>query len=73
MVTLLLGCTLNRRSRNFDPNVRCAYHYDAQGYSIEDCRDLKREIKKMIQDGSIMVQNIDSERKSSHADIQTSD
>ncbi|KAF3668475.1 putative germin-like protein 2-1-like [Capsicum annuum] len=39
------------------------------GHSIEDYRDLKREIEKMIQDGSIMVQNIDSEGISSHVDI----
>ncbi|PHT90479.1 hypothetical protein T459_05592 [Capsicum annuum] len=70
MITSLLGCTLNRSSRNFDPNVRCAYHSDAQSHSIEDCRDLKREIEKIIQDGSIMVQNIDNERSSSHADMQ---
>ncbi|PHU01491.1 hypothetical protein BC332_31278 [Capsicum chinense] len=49
MITPLLGYTLNRRSRNFNPNVRCAYHSDAQGHSIKDCRDLKREIKKMDQ------------------------
>ncbi|PHT62982.1 hypothetical protein T459_33186 [Capsicum annuum] len=61
MITPLLGFTLNRYLRNFDPNIRCAYHFDAQGHSIEDCRDLKREIEKMIQDGSITVQNIDSE------------
>ncbi|PHT69852.1 hypothetical protein T459_24956 [Capsicum annuum] len=73
MITPLFGHTLNRRSRNFDPNARCAYHSEAQGNSIEDCRDLKREIEKMIHDGSIMVQNIDSEGSSSHADMQTSD
>ncbi|KAM3249945.1 hypothetical protein P3L10_011715 [Capsicum annuum] len=72
MITPLLGHTLNRRSRNFDPNARCAYHSEAQGHSIEDCRDLKREIEKMIHDGSIMVQNIDSGGSSSHADKQTS-
>ncbi|KAM3264162.1 hypothetical protein P3L10_001156 [Capsicum annuum] len=55
MITPLLGHTSNRRLRNFDPNARCTYHSDAQGHSIEDCRDLKREIEKMIQDGSIMV------------------
>ncbi|KAF3627857.1 hypothetical protein FXO38_28565 [Capsicum annuum] len=32
---------------------------------IEDCRALKREIEKMIQDKSIMVQNINSEGSSS--------
>ncbi|KAM3382992.1 hypothetical protein P3S68_008567 [Capsicum galapagoense] len=72
MITPLLGHTLNRRSRNFDPNTRCAYHSEAQGHSIEDCRDLKREIEKMIHDGSIMVQNIDTDGSSSHADMQTS-
>ncbi|KAF3637808.1 hypothetical protein FXO38_17724 [Capsicum annuum] len=41
-------------------------------HSIEDCRDLEREIEKMIQDGSIMVQNIDSEGNSIHAEMQTS-
>ena len=72
MITPLLRNTLNRSSRNFDPNTRCAYHSDAQGHSIGDCRDLKREIEKIIQDGSIMVQNINSEGSSSHADMQTS-
>ena len=33
---------------------------------------LWKEIEKMIQDGSIMVQKIDSEGSSSHADMQTS-
>ncbi|KAM3198997.1 hypothetical protein P3L10_034149 [Capsicum annuum] len=72
MITLLLGYTSNGRSKNFDPYVRCAYHSDIQGHSIEDCRDLKREIEKIIQDKSIMVQNIDSEKSSSHVDMQTS-
>ncbi|PHT87723.1 hypothetical protein T459_09829 [Capsicum annuum] len=71
MITPLLGHTINPRSRNFNPNARCAYHSDAQGHSIEDCRDLKREIKKMIQDRSIMVQNIDNEESSSHVGMQT--
>ncbi|KAM3263388.1 hypothetical protein P3L10_000382 [Capsicum annuum] len=73
MITPLLRHTLNRRSRNFDPNARCAYYSKAQGHSNEDCRDLKREIEKMIHDGSITVQNIDSEVSSSHANMQTSD
>ncbi|PHT68870.1 hypothetical protein T459_28357 [Capsicum annuum] len=41
-------------------------------HSIKDCQDLKREIEKMIQDRSIMVQNIDYGGSSSHADMQTS-
>ncbi|PHT65852.1 hypothetical protein T459_30277 [Capsicum annuum] len=44
----------------------------ARGHSIEDCRDFKREIKKMIQDRSFMMQNIGSEKNSSHSDMQTS-
>jgi len=72
MITPLLGYTPDPHSRSFDPNVRCTYHFDVQGHSIEDCRTLKREIEKMIQDKSIMVQNIDSEESSSHADMQTS-
>ncbi|PHT85364.1 hypothetical protein T459_07470 [Capsicum annuum] len=43
----------------------------AWGHSIEDCRSLKREIEKMIQYNSNMVQTIDSAESSSHADIQT--
>ncbi|KAM3269444.1 hypothetical protein P3S67_030326 [Capsicum chacoense] len=73
MITLLLGYTPDPHSRSFDPNVRYAYHSDVQGHSIEDCRALKREIKKMIQDKLIMVQNIDNEENFSHADMQTSD
>ncbi|KAM3221875.1 hypothetical protein P3L10_021145 [Capsicum annuum] len=72
MITLLLRHTLNWRSRNFDPNARCAYHFDSQGHSIEDCLDLKREIEKMIQDGSSMVQNMNSEGNSSHSDMKIS-
>ena len=72
MITPLLGYTPDLHSRNFDSHVRCAYHSDVQGHSIEDCRALKREIEKMIQDKTIMVQNIDSEESSSHADMQTS-
>ncbi|KAM3377576.1 hypothetical protein P3S68_009989 [Capsicum galapagoense] len=66
MITPLLGHTSNWHLKFFDPNALCAYHSDAQGYSIGDCQDLKREIEKMIQDGSIMVQNIDSKGSSSH-------
>ncbi|KAM3200997.1 hypothetical protein P3L10_033360 [Capsicum annuum] len=72
IIISLLGHTLNSRSKNFDPNIRCAYYSATQGHSIEDCRDLKREIEKMIQDRAIMVQNIGSEENSSHADMQTS-
>ncbi|KAF3641077.1 hypothetical protein FXO38_21811 [Capsicum annuum] len=72
MITLLLGYTPDPHSRSFDPNVRCTYHSDVQGHSIENCRALKKEIENMIQDKSIMVQNIDSEGSSNHADMETS-
>ncbi|PHT39948.1 hypothetical protein CQW23_18802 [Capsicum baccatum] len=51
--------------------LECMTEY-AMGHSIEDCHALRREIEKMIQDKSIMVQNMDSEESSSHADMQTS-
>ncbi|PHT89037.1 hypothetical protein T459_04150 [Capsicum annuum] len=51
---------------------RGPHHRYPQGHSIEDCRALKREIEKIIQDKLIMVQNIDSKESSSHADMQTS-
>ncbi|PHT34573.1 hypothetical protein CQW23_26373 [Capsicum baccatum] len=72
MITSLLGYTLDPHSKSFDPDVRCTYHSDVQGHSIEGCCALKREIEKMIQDKLIMVQNIDSEKTSSQADMQTS-
>ncbi|XP_059312777.1 uncharacterized protein LOC132063979 [Lycium ferocissimum] len=48
MITPLFGYTPDPHSKSFDPTVRCAYHYDIQGYSTEDCRTLKREIERMI-------------------------
>ncbi|KAF3641463.1 hypothetical protein FXO38_21620 [Capsicum annuum] len=72
MISHLLGYIPDPYSRSFDPNIRCAYHSNVQGHSIEDYSALKREIEKMVQDKEIMVQNIDSEESSSHADMQTS-
>ncbi|KAM3289451.1 hypothetical protein P3S67_017739 [Capsicum chacoense] len=72
MINPLIGYTLDPNSRSFDPNVGCTYHSDVQGHNIKDCRTLKREIKKMIQEKLIMVPNIDDEENSSHAEIQTS-
>ncbi|KAM3374245.1 hypothetical protein P3S68_012959 [Capsicum galapagoense] len=60
MITPFLGHTINSRLRNFDPNARCPYHFDARGHTIEDCRALKREIERMIQEKLIVVQNIDT-------------
>ncbi|PHT85630.1 hypothetical protein T459_07736 [Capsicum annuum] len=72
MISHLLGYIPDPYSRSFDPNIRCAYHSNVQGHSIEDYSALKREIEKMVQDKEIMVQNIDSEENSTHADMQTS-
>ncbi|KAM3326736.1 hypothetical protein P3S67_001862 [Capsicum chacoense] len=69
MFTPLLGYTPDLNSRSFDPTVRCAYHSDIQGHSIEDCYTLKRGIEKMIQDKSIMVQNVDRGGSSGHGDM----
>ncbi|KAM3235654.1 hypothetical protein P3L10_015691 [Capsicum annuum] len=55
MITSLLGYTPDPYSRNFDPNVRCVYHFDVQDHSTEDFRALKREIERMIQDKLIIV------------------
>ncbi|KAF3658435.1 hypothetical protein FXO38_13202 [Capsicum annuum] len=60
IITLFLECTPVPHLRNFDPHVRCAYHSDIQGHGIEDCRALKREIERMIQEKLIIVQNIDT-------------
>ncbi|KAG5613797.1 hypothetical protein H5410_013621 [Solanum commersonii] len=36
-------------TNGFNPTTRCAYHSDAPGHSIEDCRDFKKKVEKMIQ------------------------
>ncbi|KAM3377038.1 hypothetical protein P3S68_009451 [Capsicum galapagoense] len=41
-------------------------------HSTEDCRALKREIERMIQDKLIMVQDVDRGGRSSHVDMQIS-
>ncbi|KAM3307066.1 hypothetical protein P3S67_008809 [Capsicum chacoense] len=58
MITPLLGYTSDPYSRSFDPNVRCAYHSEVQGHSIEDFHALKSKIERMIQEKLIVVQNI---------------
>ena len=49
------------RARSFDPSKRCEYHSNAQGHNVESCRDLKREIERMIQEGRIVINNSDME------------
>ncbi|XP_070004980.1 uncharacterized protein [Nicotiana sylvestris] len=46
-------------AKGFDPTVRCMYHSNVQGNSIEDCHALKREIERMIQEGAIMIKDSD--------------
>lgn len=58
MIIPIPGYTLDPHSRNFDPNVRCAYHSNMQGHSTKNYRTLKKEIEQMIQEKLIMVQNI---------------
>ncbi|KAH0669887.1 hypothetical protein KY285_025781 [Solanum tuberosum] len=43
-------------SKGFNPVARCAYHLDSLGHSTEDCRTLKSEVEKMIQEKMIVVQ-----------------
>ncbi|KAH0689120.1 hypothetical protein KY289_016478 [Solanum tuberosum] len=45
------------RSKDFNPVARCAYHSDSPGHNTEDCRTLKSEMEKMIQEKMIVVQN----------------
>jgi len=49
------------RARSFDPSKRCEYHSNAQGHNIESCRDLKREIERMIQENLIVIQDSDAQ------------
>ncbi|KAM3305657.1 hypothetical protein P3S67_012524 [Capsicum chacoense] len=58
MITPPLEYTPDPHLRSFDPNVRCAYHSNIQGHSIENSRSLKREIERIIQEKFIVAQNI---------------
>ncbi|XP_070006996.1 uncharacterized protein [Nicotiana sylvestris] len=49
------------RARSFDPSKRCEYHSNAQGHNVESCRDLKREIERMIQENLIVIQDSDTQ------------
>ncbi|XP_070008385.1 uncharacterized protein [Nicotiana sylvestris] len=57
LIEPLLGHTPHPYAKAFDPTVRFMYHSNVQGYSIEDCRALKREIERMIQEGIIVHDN----------------
>ncbi|XP_070043630.1 uncharacterized protein [Nicotiana tomentosiformis] len=49
------------RARSFDHSKRCEYHSNAQGHNVESCRDLKREIERMIQEKLIVIQDNDTQ------------
>jgi len=53
--------TPDPRARSFDPAARCAYHSNVRGHSIESCRNLKREIERMIQENLIVIQDSDTQ------------
>ncbi|XP_070004615.1 uncharacterized protein [Nicotiana sylvestris] len=55
----LLGYTLDPYAKGFDPTVRCMHHSNVQGHGIKDCRALKREIERMIQEGIIVIKDSD--------------
>nr|XP_018629760.1 uncharacterized protein LOC108946891 [Nicotiana tomentosiformis] len=42
-------------ARSFNPSKKCEYHTNAQGHNVESCRNLKREIKRMIQEKLIDI------------------
>jgi len=55
LIETLPAYTPDPRARNFDPAARCAYHSNVIGHNIESCRNLKKEVEKMIQEGRIVV------------------
>ena len=61
LIELLLGYTPDPYAKGFNPAVRCMYHSNVQGHSIEDCRSLKKEIERMIQEGAIVINDSDRE------------
>ncbi|KAH0647850.1 hypothetical protein KY285_033098 [Solanum tuberosum] len=50
---------MDPHAKCFNPTIRCAYHSDAPGHNIEDCRNLRRKVEEMIQTKTILVQNDD--------------
>ncbi|XP_075084516.1 uncharacterized protein LOC142167913 [Nicotiana tabacum] len=48
------------RARSFDHSKRCEYHSNAHGHNVESCRDLKREIVRIIQEKLIVIQDNDT-------------
>ncbi|XP_049364034.1 uncharacterized protein LOC125828744 [Solanum verrucosum] len=39
---------VDSHAKGFNPTARCAYHSDAPGHSIEDCRNFKKKVEEMI-------------------------
>ncbi|XP_075113469.1 uncharacterized protein LOC142182725 [Nicotiana tabacum] len=59
MISPITPNNVDPRARSFDPSKRCEYHSNAQGHNVESCRDLKREIERMIQENLIVIQDSD--------------
>ena len=68
LIEPLLGYTPDPYAKGFNPAVRCMYHSNVQGHSIEDCRSLKKEIERMIQEGAIVIDDSDREQ-ANHLEI----
>ncbi|XP_070029913.1 uncharacterized protein [Nicotiana sylvestris] len=61
LIEPVLGYTSDPYAKGFDPTIRCMHHSNVQGHIIEDCRALKREIERLIQEGVIVIKDSDGE------------
>lgn len=61
LIEPLPAYTPDSRVKSFDPAARYAYHSNVRGHNIESCRNMKRELEKMIQKGRIVINNSDME------------
>nr|XP_009617114.1 uncharacterized protein LOC104109498 [Nicotiana tomentosiformis] len=61
MIAHILPNHVDPRARISDPSKRCEYNSNAQGHNVESCRDLKREIERMIQEKLIVIQDSDTQ------------
>ena len=71
LIEPLLGYTSDPYAKGFDPTVRCMYHSNVQGHSIEDCHSLKREIERMIQEGVIVSNDSDKKHANPRGNLLT--
>ncbi|KAK4729946.1 hypothetical protein R3W88_022934 [Solanum pinnatisectum] len=59
MIELIPQNYMDPHAKGFNPTIRCAYHSDTPGHSIEDCQNLRRKVEELIQTKRILVQNDD--------------